>query len=83
MNAQIEQSVVLMVDPSVKLEVVYADQGYQGEDKNNPEIEIKHRGKDKRMKDEKPSLLKRGLAIEPIIGSLKAGHWMSRCHLKG
>lgn len=52
-------------------------------DKDNPDIEIKHRGKDKRLTDEERRLLKRRQAIEPIIGHLKADHRMDRCHLKG
>ena len=52
-------------------------------DKDNPHIEIKHRGKDKRLTDEERRLLKRRQAIEPIIGHLKADHRMDRCHLKG
>jgi IS5 family transposase len=67
----------------VKPEVVYADLGYRGVDKDNPDIEIKHRGKDKRLTDEERRLLKRRQAIEPIIGHLKADHRMNRCHLKG
>jgi IS5 family transposase len=52
-------------------------------DKDNPAIEIKHRGKDKRLTDEERRLLKRRQAIEPIIGHLKTDHRMDRCHLKG
>ena len=52
-------------------------------DKDNPDIEIKHRGKDKPITDEECRLLKRLHAIEPIIGHLKADHRMYRCHLKG
>lgn len=50
---------------------------------DNPQIEIKHRGKDKRLTDEERRLLKRRQAIEPIIGHIKADHRMDRCHLKG
>ncbi len=57
--------------------------GYRGVDKDNPDIEIKHRGKDKRLTDEERRLLKRRQAIEPIIGHLKADHRMDSCHLKG
>jgi hypothetical protein len=35
----------------IKHEVVYPDLGYRGVDKCNPNIEIKHRGKDKRLTD--------------------------------
>ena len=67
----------------VKPEVVYADLGYRSVDKDKPHIEIKHRGKDKRLTDDERRLLKRRHAIEPIIGHLKADHRMDRCHLKG
>ncbi len=83
MHEQIEQSTILMQSLGVKPEVVYADLGYRGVDKDNPDIEIKHRGKDKRLSDEERKLLKRRQAIEPIIGHLKADHRMGRCHLKG
>lgn len=83
MHEQIEQSAILMQGLGVKPEVVYADLGYRGVDKDNPGIEIKHRGKDKRLTDEERKLLKRRQAIEPIIGHLKADHRMDRCHLKG
>lgn len=83
MHEQIEQSTILMQSLGVKPEVVYADLGYRGVDKDNPDIEIKHRGKDKRLSDEERKLLKRRQAIEPIIGHLKADHRMDRCHLKG
>jgi IS5 family transposase len=83
MHEQIEQSAILMQGLGVKPEVVYADLGYRGVDKDNPDIEIKHRGKDKRLTDEERRLLKRRQAIEPIIGHLKTDHRMDRCHLKG
>ena len=83
MHEQMEQSTILMHGLGVKPEVVYADLGYRGADKDNPHIEIKHRGKDKRLTDEERRLLKRRQAIEPIIGHLNAGHRMNRCHLKG
>lgn len=80
---QIEQSTILMQDLGVKPETVYVDLGYRGVDKDNPDIAIKHRGKDKRLTGEERRLLKRRQAIEPIIGHLKADHRMDRCHLKG
>jgi hypothetical protein len=52
-------------------------------DNDNPDIEIKRRGKDKRLTDEERRLLKRRQAIEPIIGHLKADHRMDRRQLKG
>jgi hypothetical protein len=47
------------------------------------DIEIKDRGKDKRLTVEERRLLKRRQAIEPINGHLKADQRMDRCHLKG
>jgi IS5 family transposase len=82
MHEQIEQCAILMQGLGIKPKVVYADLGYRGVDKDNPAIEIKHRGKDKRLTDEECRLLKRRQAIEPIIGQLKADHRMDRCHLK-
>ncbi len=82
-HEQIEQSAILMQGLGVKPEVVYADLGYRGVDKKNPDIEIKHRGKDKRLTNVERRLLKRRQAIEPIIGHLKADHSMDRCYLKG
>ena len=83
MHEQIEQSAILMQGLGVKLEVVYADLGYRGVDKDSPGVEIKHRGKEKRLTEDERRLLKRRQAIEPIIGHLKADHRMDRCHLKG
>jgi IS5 family transposase len=57
--------------------------GYRGVDKDNPGLDIKHRGKWKSLAKPEIKLLKRRQAIEPIIGHLKADHRMYRCHLKG
>lgn len=83
LHEQIEQSAILMQSLGVKPEKVYTDLGYRGVDRDNPDIEIKHRGKDKRLTDEERRLLKRRQAIEPIIGHVKSDHRMDRCHLKG
>jgi IS5 family transposase len=81
MLGQIEQSAILIQGLGVKSAVVYADLGYRGVDKDNPDIEIKHRGKYKRLTYEERRLLRQ--AIEPIIGHVKADHRMGRCHVKG
>ena len=83
MHEQIEQSAFLMQGMGVKPEVVYADLGYRGVDKENLGIEIKHRGKDERLTNEDRRLLKRRQAIVPIMGHLKVDHRMDRCYLKG
>jgi IS5 family transposase len=59
MHEPIEQSAILMQGLGVKPEVVYADLGYRGVDMDNPDIEIKNWGKDKRPTDEERRLLKR------------------------
>jgi len=56
--------------------------GEQAVEKDCPNIEIKHRVKDKRLADEERRRLKRRQAIKPIIGHLKADYRMNRCHLK-
>ena len=63
--------------------VVSADLGYRGVDKDNKDIESKHRGKAKRLTDEERWLLKRWQTIEPIIGQLKVDKCMDRCNIKG
>ncbi len=83
MHEQIEQSAILMQGLGAKPKVVNADLGYRGVEKDNPDIEIKHRGKDKRLTNEERRLLKRRQAIEPIIGHLKSDHRLDRCYLKG
>jgi IS5 family transposase len=83
MHEQIEQSAIMIQGLGVKPSVVNADLGYRGVVKDNPDIEIKHRGKDKRLTDEEQWLLKRRQAIQPIIGHLKADHRLDRSHLKG
>lgn len=59
------------------------DLGYRGVDKDNQNLNIKHRGKFKSMTAQERKLLKRRQAIEPFIGHLKADHRMNRCHPKG
>ena len=83
LHEQIEQSTILMQGLGVQPKTVYADLGYRGVDQDNPDIEIKHWGKNKRLTVEERRLLKRRQAIEPIIGHLKDDHRMDRCHLKG
>jgi IS5 family transposase len=67
----------------IKPETACVDLGYRGVDKDNLNLDIKHRGKFKSLTDEEKKLFKRRQAIEPIIANLKADHRMNRCHLKG
>ncbi len=62
---------------------LYTSQVSNLRDKDNQNLDIKHRGKFKSMTEQERKLLKRRQAIEPTIGHLKADHRMNRCHLKG
>jgi IS5 family transposase len=68
MHEQIEKSAIQMQGTGVNPEVVYADLGYGGLDKDYPDIDTKHWGKDRRLSDAERSLLKRCKDIEPTIG---------------
>ena len=80
---QLEQAAILMQDTGITPATVYTDLGYRGVDHDNPQIDIRHRGKKKKLGEIGMKLLKRRQAIEPIIGHLKADHRLDRCHLKG
>ena len=67
----------------IQPQTAFVDLGYRGVDKDNPGLDIKHRGKFKTLSKQDKALLKRRQAIEPIIGHLKADHRLNRCHLKG
>ena len=83
LNEQLEQATILMQDSGVKPVTAFVDLGYRGVDADNPDVNIVHRGKAKRISQQDRKMLKRRQAIEPIIGHLKADHRMDRCHLKG
>lgn len=83
LNAQLEQSSILMQDNETKPSDVFVDLGYRGVDHDNPTVAIKHRGKYKSLSANDKKMLKRRQAIEPVIGHLKQDHRMERCHLKG
>ncbi len=52
-------------------------------DRDNPGVQIIHRGKYKPLSAQKGRWLKRRQAVEPAIGHLKADHRMNRCWLAG
>jgi IS5 family transposase len=83
LNAQLEQAAIVMQDTGCKPVTAFVDLGYRGVDADNPDVNIVHRGKSKRITQAERQLLKRRQANEPIIGHLKADHRMDRCHLKG
>ena len=80
---QIEQATILMQDTGVRPNTAWVDLGYRGVDAENPQIQIKHRGKKTRLTELELKTLKRRQAIEPVIGHLKADHRLGRCHLRG
>ncbi len=62
---------------------VVVDLGYRGVDKDNPGVEIIHRGKYKSLTRQQRRWLKRRQAVEPAIGHLKTDNRMDRCWLSG
>jgi IS5 family transposase len=83
LNEQIEQANILMQDTQAHIDQAFVDLGYRGVDRDNPGIDIAHRGKKKQLSKLALKLLPRRQAVEPIIGHLKTDHRMDRCHLKG
>lgn len=80
---QLEQVRILCQDTGAVLKTVVVDLGYRGVDKDNPGVEIIHRGKFKSLTTLQRRWLKRRQAIEPAIGHTKADHRMDRCWLSG
>lgn len=83
LNEQLEQAAILMQDSQKVPKAAFVDLGYRGVDKDNPGVDIKHRGKARQLSKAQRKQLRRRQAIEPIIGHLKSDHRMDRCHLKG
>ena len=83
LNAQLEQTSILLEDVGVRPAQAVVDLGYRGVDADNPGVEILHRGWWKSMTKQQRRWLKRRQAVEPIIGHLKADHGMDRCWLRG
>lgn len=83
LNAQLEQTTILLEDTGVKPKEVIVDLGFRGVDADNPDVAIIHRGKYKSLTTKQRRWLKRRQAVEPAIGHLKADHRMMRCWLKG
>ncbi|MFE1574457.1 transposase, partial [Comamonas odontotermitis] len=83
LNAQLEQSRILLEDVGVKPVDVVVDLGFRGVDWDNPGVEIIHRGKIKQLNAQQKKWLRRRQAVEPVIGHLKDDNGMRRCWLKG
>lgn len=83
LSAALEQATNLTRDFGLKLKQIVVDLGFRGVDADNPDKEIIHRGKYKRLSERQKGWLKRRQAIEPAIGHLKSDHRMDRCWLQG
>jgi len=83
LSAVIEQATNLVQDLPVKIKQIVVDLGFRGVDKDNPGMEIIHRGKIKSLSQEQRTWLRRRQAVEPAIGHLKSDHRMDRCWLQG
>jgi IS5 family transposase len=83
LSAQLEQTGILLEDVGRIPKEVVVDLGYRGVDRDNPNVEIVHRGKYKSLTAQQRRWLKRRQAVEPAIGHLKSDHRMDRCWLQG
>jgi transposase, IS5 family len=79
----LEQATNLIQDHSITIKDVVVDLGFRGVDADNPEQQIIHRVKSKRLSEQQKGWLKRRSAVEPAIGHLKSDHRMDRCWLQG
>jgi IS5 family transposase len=83
LKAQIAQCDALTKGVGRPVKQAFVDLGYRGVDKDNPGIEVVHRGRIKSMSKAQKKLLKRRQAIEPAIGHTKHDNRMIRCYLQG
>ena len=83
LSAQLEQTRILLEDVGRLPKAVVVDLGFRGVDRDNPQVEIIHRGKYKSLTRQQRRWLKRRQAVEPAIGHLKSDHRMDRCWLQG
>lgn len=83
LSAQLEQTHILLEDTGKSPRQVFVDLGYRGVDRDNPSVEIIHRGKYKSLTRQQRRYLRRRPAVEPTIGHLKSDHRMDRCWLPG
>jgi IS5 family transposase len=83
LSAQLAQTRLLLKDVGRSPKEVVVDLGFRGVDRDNPQVEIIHRGKYKSLTQPQRRWLKRRQAVEPAIGHLKSDHRMDRCWLQG
>jgi transposase, IS5 family len=81
--AQLVQTNDLIAASGTVVRQAVVDLGYRGVDKDNPDVEVIHRGRIKSMSAAEKQVLKRRQAVEPAIGHTKHDNGMIRCHLKG
>jgi transposase, IS5 family len=81
--AQLTQTNGLIAASGKVVRQAVVDLGYRGVDKDNPDVEVIHRGRIKSMSEAEKTVLKRRQAIEPAIGHTKHDNGMLRCYLKG
>jgi transposase, IS5 family len=81
--AQLTQTNGLIAASGKLVKQAVVDLGYLGVDKDNPGVEVIHRGRIKSMSQAEKKVLKRRQAIEPAIGHTKHDNGMIRCYLKG
>ena len=82
LSAQLEQTRILLEDAGREPKEVVVDLGFRGVDRDNPGIEIIHRGKYTSLTRQQRRWLRRRQAVEPAIGHLKSDHRMDRCWLQ-
>jgi len=80
---QLEQTAILLEDVRARPKQVVADLGYRGVDRDNPEVQILHRGWYRSMSLPQRRWLRRRQAIEPAIGHMKLDCRLDRCWLAG
>lgn len=83
LREQLEQTSILLEDVGRTPKQVVVDLGYRGVDRDNPGVEIIHRGKYPSLTRQQRRWLKRRQAVEPAIGHLKSDNRMDRCWLRG
>jgi len=83
LKAQIAQTNRLLEGTQRTVKQAAVDLGYRGVEKDNPDIQIIHRGKASKLSRQQRRWLRRRQAIEPGIGHLKSDHRMNRCYLPG
>jgi transposase, IS5 family len=83
LKAQLTQTNGLIAASGKLVKQAVVDLGYRGVNKDNPDVEVIHRGRIKSMSKAEKKVLKRRQAVEPAIGHTKHDNGMLRCYLSG